>query len=136
MRGARGPRRGFTLIEVLVALVVLGAIASAAIALIGQNTRFVSSAEARLLASIVADNAMVEALSLPLLERGDSEAEAELGGERWTYVRTVADPGVEGLLRIEIAVRRAATAQTLARVTTLRPANGVAGSVAPPVTGN
>lgn len=114
--------RGFTLIEVLVALVVLGAIASAAIALIGQNTRYLTAAEDRQLASIVADNAMVEALSLALVDVGAGETEAEFAGERWTVTRTVAESGAAGLLRVDVTVRRAGAAQTLARATTIRPA--------------
>lgn len=120
MAGRARTRNGFTLIEVLVALVVLGAIATASIALIGQNTRYIASAEDRLLAAIVADNATVEALSVAVLERGETETEIEFGGASWVYARKVIDPGVEGLSRIDIAVRRAGGTQTLARVTTLR----------------
>ena len=112
--------RGFTLIEVLVALVVLGAIAAAAIALIGQNTRYVTAAEDRLFASIVADNAMVEALSLVALDRAETETEIAFAGERWTVSRVVADSGVEGLSRVDIMVKRVGAAQVLARASTLK----------------
>lgn len=115
------PRRGFTLIEVLVALVILGAVASAAIALISQNTRYVSSAEDRVIASIAADNAMVEALSLALVEIGATEKEVNFAGARWAVTRNIAESGVDGVLRVDVSVRRAGAAQTLARATTLRP---------------
>lgn len=114
--------RGFTLIEVLVALVVLGAIASAAIALISQNTRYVAAAESRVIASIVADNAMVEALSLALIEAGAVSTETDFAGERWAITREVAAAGVEGILRVDVSVRRAGATQVLARAVTLRPA--------------
>lgn len=105
----------------LVALVALGAIASAAIALISQNTRYISSAEDRAIASILADNAAVEALSLALIEIGATETETDFAGERWTVSRSVAESGADGLLRVDIGVRRAGAAQTLAKATTLRP---------------
>lgn len=115
------PRAAFTLIEVLVALAVLGAIASSAIALIGQNTRYVASAEDRMLASIIADNAMVEALSIGVIELGETQTPLDFAGGRWSATRIVANSGVAGLVRVEIAVTRAGGAQTLARVMTLRP---------------
>lgn len=119
-RGKR-PRSAFTLIEVLVALAVLGAIASSAIALIGQNTRYIASAEDRMLASIIADNAMVEALSLGVIELGETQTPIDFAGGRWSATRIVADSGAAGLVQVEIAVTRAGGAQTLSRVMTLRP---------------
>lgn len=119
---ALSAQRGFTLIEVLVALAVLGAIASAAIALVGQNTRFAAAAETRMLARIVADNAMVEAASLGALELGASETEAAIAGDRFIVSRSISEPGVADLLRVDITVRRADGPQILAQATFLRPA--------------
>lgn len=119
MEGRR--RAGFTLIEVLVALLVLGAVGAAAIALVGQNARFIAASEDRLYASIAADNAMVDAVGGEgVLDRGEVAAEVDFAGRKWTVTRTVSDSGVEGLMRVDIAVRKEKGTQTLARATTLR----------------
>lgn len=114
-------RGGFTLVETLVALLVLGLVGAAAIALVGQNLRAAASVENRLYASILADNAMVDALARDgALERGETDEAAELAGRKWTIVRTVSDAPVAGLARIDVAVRLEGGAQTFARATTLR----------------
>jgi general secretion pathway protein I len=113
--------RGLTLVEVLVALAVLGLVAASIVGLIGQNARFIANAEERMLAGVVADNAMVEALGrLAPLERGDGEAETEAAGRLWRVTTRVAETPVEGVVRIDVAVRAGASPQVLARASTLK----------------
>lgn len=119
-RNAPRRQRGMTLVEVLVALLILGMVAGAVLALIGQNTRFVAGAEDQMLAGILADNLMVEALGQEgPLERGVAQAERDFGGRRWLATTTVVETGAGGLVRVEIAVR-AASGQTLAEAITLK----------------
>jgi general secretion pathway protein I len=114
-----------TLVEVLVALAIMAAVAAAILALISQNTRFVAAAEDKLIAGMAADREIVEALagSGPF-ERGAEELEREFAGRRFRVTRTVTELGVEKLLRIDIVVRDAAGRQALASATTIRAESG------------
>lgn len=113
--------RGMTLIEVLVALAILGLVAAAIVALIGQNTRFITDAEERVLAGMLADNLMVEALARTTpLERGTSEADHAFARRAFRATTTVTEAGGEDVVRIDIAIASAASSQTLARATTIK----------------
>lgn len=112
---------GMTLIEVLVALAVVSAVAAGIMALIAQNTRFIAASEERLAASLAADAAMVEALArLAPLERGVTHSEVDIGARRFIVTETVTEIGVEQLVRIDIVVRGAGE-QSLAAATTIKP---------------
>lgn len=113
-------RLGFTLIEVLVAMAILAVVVAAAIALIAQSTRLVAQSETKLYASIVADNAMAEALAEDSAAFGDKEGEVDLAGANWTVIRTVTKLETAGAARIDVVVRRAGAAQTLVRISTIR----------------
>ncbi|MEL7487568.1 MAG: type II secretion system minor pseudopilin GspI [Pseudomonadota bacterium] len=114
-------QRGFTLIEVLVALAILALVAGGVLSMISQTTRFIAAAEDQLAASVVADNVMVERLVREQpLEEGEETIELVFAGRNWVYTRTITDTGASGLFRIDIAVRRADSPQILARATTLR----------------
>ena len=121
MMGDASSQRGMTLVEVLVALAILGFVAAAVLSLISQNTRFVAAAEERMIASMLADNLMVEALATATrLEQGVSDGQTEFGGRSWTYSQTVTEIGVTRLVRVDIIVRDSAGRQSLASATTLK----------------
>lgn len=114
-------QRGLTLIETLVAMAILGLVVTAILALISQSARFMSSSEDRVIAGILADNMMVEAMANAApLERGDTEAPETFAGAEWAAKQTVTETGVDGVVRIDIAISRAGGAQVLARATTLK----------------
>ncbi|HXI86456.1 MAG TPA: type II secretion system minor pseudopilin GspI [Parvularculaceae bacterium] len=101
--------KGFTLVEVLVALAILGLVAGGVLALTAQNARFQAAAETRLLAGILVDNELIEALGrVSTLERGRSKGSADFAGRSWTIERSVANLNNNGLVQIEITVRGAA----------------------------
>lgn len=113
--------KGLTLVEVLVALAILGMVAAGIVVLIGQNARFVAEAEARMLAGLVADNAMVEALGrLAPLERGAREEEIANAGRIWRVTTSVSETPLDGVVRIDVAVRAGAASQVLAAAATLK----------------
>ncbi|MEX0645898.1 MAG: type II secretion system minor pseudopilin GspI [Parvularculaceae bacterium] len=113
-------QQGLTLVETLIALAILGAVAAAVLALISQNTRFSAAAEDRLLARVVLDNLMTEDLGrLAPLERGATGRETELGGRRWIIEKTVVEV-TGGLVRIEIKVLDPVGRQTQASAVTLK----------------
>jgi general secretion pathway protein I len=117
----RNDQLGLTLVEVLVALAILGLVVSSVMALISQNTRFLATAEERLIAGVLLDNEMIETLarSTPL-DLGEQEREAELGGRAWTIESAVVEAGVDGLISIQIEVRDAARRQVAASGMTLK----------------
>jgi general secretion pathway protein I len=113
-------RSGFTLVEVLVAIAILGLVAVSVFALIGQSTNLNVAAEQHSLAAIAADNVMVERLSLSApLEKGSSSGQVELGGRQWKYSVEVLDSGVSGVVRINVAIRNNRD-QILASISTLK----------------
>ncbi|MEL7200718.1 MAG: type II secretion system minor pseudopilin GspI [Pseudomonadota bacterium] len=112
---------GFTLVEVLVAVFIMGVATASILILIGQNTRFQQQGETRLLASIVADNVMVEALLDPVpLEVGEREGEVTLGNRSWIYQRTVGETSVDGLVTVAVVVRAAGSPQVVADISSLK----------------
>ena len=119
MRGRSG-ERGLTLVETLVALAILGAVAAAVLALISQNARFAAAAEDRVLAGMLVDNLMTEDLArLSPLERGESERNADFGERRWKIRKNIVDTGA-GLIRIEIKVLDPVGRQVQASAVTLK----------------
>lgn len=121
MTTKRSRARGFTLIETLVALAILGAVVTAVLALISQSARFVATSEDRLLAGVLADNLMVDALAgAAPLERNETEAEVEFAGSLWATRQLIVETGLAGVVRIDVSVRRAGSQQTLAAATSLK----------------
>lgn len=84
--------RGFTLVEVLVALVVLAAVMGTALTLHSAGVRGIAAAEAMARATVAA-NALMEEAAFPVREvREDGQLP---GGIVWR--RTVSRPNAEGL---------------------------------------
>ncbi len=116
----RRRQKGMTLIEVLVAMAILATLAASVLVMTGQSAQIIVASEERLLARIVADNAMVLTLARQsALEEGFGQDEVELGGRAWKTAKTIARIGVDGLYRIEIAVSLGDSTQVLTRVSTL-----------------
>ena len=114
-------QHGMTLVEVLVALAVLGAVAGATLILIGQNSRFIASAEDRLIASMLVDNELTESLATRQeLETGVTEERVVFAGGGWILQREVTEAGVENVVRIDVAVRREGEDRIAARASTLK----------------
>jgi len=96
-----GPREGFSLLEILVALAVFALAAMALLNLSGESVRTAARVQDRTLGGIVADNVAAEAA----LGMGtDSAGQAVLAGRQWTWRRDIQPTGVAGLERIEVRV--------------------------------
>lgn len=107
--------KGFTLVEVLVALSVLSIAVVALIKVQGESAAAASAARARLLAQIVAENQMVEVVSaVEAPVAGTTTGEARLAGQVWSWTQEVAETGDRDITRIDIAVRGADGATVLA----------------------
>jgi len=112
---------GMTLIEVMVALVILALVATGVLSLIGQNARFITSAEDRLAASILADNILVERLATAEpLEEGEESYEQQYAGRDWLCREVITDLEGVGLVRIDLSISAKTSEQVLATVSTLK----------------
>jgi general secretion pathway protein I len=117
---SRKRQSGLTLIETLVAMAILAAVAVSAYALLSQGATFAANERDRLAASIVADNLMVaEMLRQAPPDFGEESGEVEFAGRIFEWSRTVSDSGEE-LRRIELKVRLQGFEQTLARAETIK----------------
>ncbi|MFN9251573.1 MAG: type II secretion system minor pseudopilin GspI [Brevundimonas sp.] len=116
---SRDPRAGFSLLETLVAFAVFALAALALINLAGENTRAATHVETRVLSGIVADNIVVQALTLPNPPAfGEAEGETVMGDRTGRWVQTVATTPDAGMVRIEVRVFDGA--QETARLTAFR----------------
>ena len=100
-------RRGFTLIEVVVALAVVALGLAALFAVLANTAGNVGSLRERTFASWIAHNRIAElrlATSFPAVDR--STGELEYAGLRWKYEQVVSQTAVEGLRRIDVSVAR------------------------------
>lgn len=97
--------RGFTLIEIMVALAVFSLAALALIRLQGVTIRGVSIIDETLVARMVATNVAVTAVTdarAPAI--GRASGVEQNGGRRWRWQRDVAATGAAGIVRIDVAV--------------------------------
>lgn len=98
-------RRGFTLIEMLVALAVFSLAALALINLTTESARSAARVEARVLGGIVADNLVVETVAaLDPPAAGETRGERTLAGRAWSWRRVVAGTDDPDILRIDVRV--------------------------------
>ena len=122
-RPNRQPARqaGFTLVELLVALAIFSITAVGLLKLQGENARLTAAVEEKLLAGIVAENQLVEALTRPNPpDIGIRQGTAAMAGRQWQWTQTVsATPGAP-MLRIDIDAGLADSAHVLAVRTAFR----------------
>ena len=113
---AARPQKGFTLIETLVALALMGFTTLALMVLIGQNARFQADVRARVDAAILADNEMVRVFAMAQNRSIGGEREVvDLRGREWIVSREITDLDFEGLMRVDVAVRLDDEGAALAR---------------------
>lgn len=124
-----GSMRGFTLLEVLIALVVVAVTLAAATAAIGGAARRQRGLEERTFATWAAHNALAR-LRLEGFAGEATEVEQTLAGQRLQI--DVQVRAGETLRRVELAVRRPGEAEPVARLTGFLPTPVADG--APPLT--
>jgi general secretion pathway protein I len=112
--------RGFTLLEMLVALAVFSLAALALLRLEGATVRQTGQLDERMLAQLVARNIAVETLTdsapPPI---GTSSGEVVNGGRTWRWSRVTSRTPDQRLVRVDISV---ATSRTPSLLTIVRPA--------------
>ena len=101
------PGRGFTLVEVLVALAIVSIGMLAVFKVIGDTTFNVAYLRDRSFAAWIADNRITELrLSGEMPSVDETKGDLEFAGRRWHWVQKVATTPVDGLRRIDVSVRR------------------------------
>ncbi len=116
--------RGFSLIEVLVALAIFGLAVMALLNLAGESTRNTAWMRERILAGVVADNRAVEA-SLAGRAELDAmmairEGVEEAGGQDWRWTRRFEATEVPGLMRVDVTVMAAGSDRIAAELALYR----------------
>ena len=99
--------RGFTLVEILVALAVVGVGLAALIAKSAESTRTAADLRDRTYAGWVAQNVLAEIrISNESLETGTRRGEEVLAGERWTWTADINAAVVPSLRNVVIRISR------------------------------
>src|SRR3546814_14845283 len=99
------PLRGFSLIEMLVAVAVLSLVALALLNLAGENTRTALVVEENVLAGIVADNRAVDAMRAAPGELSAHAEGTESAGDRgWRWTRPASATDLDATVRVDVAV--------------------------------
>lgn len=104
--------RGFTLIEVVVALAIVGIGMFAVFKTIGDTANNVTFLRDRTIAAWVADNRIAEMrLTGQMPSVDETEGDVEMAGRRWHWIAKVSQTPVDGIRRIDISVRREGDAE-------------------------
>lgn len=112
--------RGFTLVEVMVALAVFSLAALALIRLEGATIRSAGLLSDTTVAQMVARNVAIEAITAPRAPAlGRAGGVEQNGGKAWRWVREVRPTGDARILRIDVAVLDAA-GRAVGRLTMIR----------------
>jgi general secretion pathway protein I len=104
--------RGFTLVEVVVALAIVAIGMLAVFKTIGDTVNNISTLRDRSFAAWIADNQITELrLSGQMPSVDETAGDLEYAGRRWHWSATVSQTPVDGLRRVDVRVRREGDAE-------------------------
>lgn len=123
--------RGFTLVEILVALVIVAVGMGAVLAALSSAAGSTAHLRDKTFAQWIALNRIAEVrLEGRVPSKGKSTGDVEYAGRRWRWEQEVLELEVPGIVRLDVRVQPADSAQSKAWLGT---ATGVVGdAVAPP----
>ena len=117
-----GDERGFTLVELMVALAIFSLVALTLLKLEGAIVRNSGEIASHAMGQIVAHNMAVETITDPRAPPlGKAEGVTDNGGRNWSWKRTTASTADARLVRIDIEIRDEA-GRPSANLTLARPA--------------
>jgi general secretion pathway protein I len=109
---------GFTLIEVMVALVIVSLALAAVAASMGQMIDTANTMRERTFASWIAQNKIAELrLAGVIPEVGESNGEVDFANTSWEWTAEVSETGVENLLKVDVTVSWAGVDVPIRQVT-------------------
>ena len=111
-------QRGFTLIEVMVALVIVALALAAVAASMGQMIDTANTMRERTFASWIAQNKIAEMrLAGVMPEVGESDGEVDFANTAWSWTADVSETGVENLMKVDVTVYYAGFDDPIRQVT-------------------
>ncbi len=112
---------GFTLVEVLVAMAILGTVVISMMALMTSQARTLSDIEEKVFAGIVAENVLAQTMAARQSPNiSVTSGEEQLAGRDWAWTQNVTRHEDLPLLQISVVVTRAEQPQVLSTLTALR----------------
>lgn len=97
--------RGFTLVEVLVALAILALALTAAAASMSQMIDAANSMRDRTYASWIAQNKIAEMrLDGTIPEVSTTSGELDFGNARWEWRAVVSETGIDNFMRVDVSI--------------------------------
>ncbi len=103
--------KGFTLIEVMVALLVIAVALGGAVKVMGRSSHNASLLSQKTFAQWVGLNQLEKVkLEGKWLKTGESKGEVEMAHQKWVWVQKVIKTEIDDVNRLEISVYRGASA--------------------------
>jgi len=107
--------KGFTLIEVMVALLIIAVALGGAVKIMGQNSHNVSLLAEKTFAQWVGLNQLAKVkLEGKWLKIGESKGEVEMAGQKWLWVQKVIKTEIDDVNRLEVSVYPAVSNPSIA----------------------
>jgi general secretion pathway protein I len=102
--------RGFTLVEVLVALAIVAIGMSAVLGALGSSAETAAYLRDKTLAEWIALDQLAQTrLQTQMPAKGSTDGELDYAGRHWRWHQEVTDGGFPGILRIDVTVQQADT---------------------------
>ena len=110
--------RGFTLLEVMVALLIISTSLVYVAGSIGQAVDTANTMRERTYASWIAQNRITELrLAGVIPEPGESSGEVDYANMSWAWTAEIEETGIENLFKVDVTVTYAGSDERLHKVT-------------------